>query len=143
QHNSAPVDAPLPTISSSPKNLASASVSAGLTSLVGGAPSNLPAPPKPTPVIRGGQVTQPRLIHSVPLAYPALATANRIEGDIEIQAVIDATGKVTSTKVLSGPALLRAAAVDAVRQQKYSPGTLDGKPITMQYKVTIRFRLGQ
>jgi TonB family protein len=143
QHNSAPVDAPLPTISSSPKDLASASANAGLNSLVGGAPSSLPAPPKPVPVVRGGQVTQPRLLHSVPLAYPALATANRIEGDVEIQAVIDATGKVTSTKVLSGPALLRAAAVDAVRQQKYSPGTLDGKPITMQYKVTIRFRLGQ
>jgi TonB family protein len=142
QHSAA-VDAPLPTISSSPKDVASASANAGLNSLVGGAPSNLPAPPKPVPVVRGGQVTQPRLIHSVPPVYPALATANRIEGDVEIQAVIDTTGKVTSTKVISGPSLLRAAAVDAVRQQKYSPATLDGKPITMQYKVTIRFRLGQ
>lgn len=143
QHNSAPVDAPLPTISSSPKDLASASANAGLNSLVGGAPSNLPAPPKPAAVVRGGQVTQPRLIHSVPPVYPAVATANRTEGDVEIEAVIDPTGKVTSAKVISGPALLRAAAVDAVRQQRYSPGTLDGKPITMQYKVTIRFRLGQ
>ena len=146
QHGNLAVDAPLPSINSAPKDLAGASTSAGLSSLVGGASSNLPALPKPAapaPVVRGGQVTPPRLIHSVQPAYPSLATSNRIEGDVQIAAVIDQTGKVTSTKVISGPALLRNAAMDAVRQQKYSPATLDGKPITMQYKVTVRFRFGQ
>ncbi|MFZ0641468.1 MAG: TonB family protein [Candidatus Acidiferrales bacterium] len=146
QHNNVAVDAPLPSINSTPKDLAGGSPGAGLSSLVGGASANLPALPKPaapTPVVRGGQVTAPRLIHAVQPTYPSLATSNRIEGDVQIEAVIDQTGKVTSTKVISGPALLRSAAMDAVRQQKYSPATLDGKPITMQYKVTIRFRLGQ
>ncbi|MGC1107258.1 MAG: TonB family protein [Candidatus Acidiferrales bacterium] len=145
QHNNA-VDAPLPTINSTPKDLVGASTNARLGSLVGGAASSLPVPPKPAgpkPVVRGGQVTPPRLIHRVQPSYPSLATSNRIEGDVQIEAVIDQTGKVTSTKVISGPALLRNAAMDAVRQQRYSPATLDGKPITMQYKVTIRFRLGQ
>jgi TonB family protein len=146
QHSNVAVDAPLPSINSTPKDLAGASTGAGLSSLVGGASASLAALPKPaapTPVVRGGQVTPPRLIHSVPPTYPSLATSNRIEGDVQIDAIIDQTGKVTSTKVISGPALLRSAAMDAVRQQKYSPATLNGKPITMQYKVTIRFRLGQ
>ncbi len=146
QHNSVAVDAPLPSINSAPKDLAGGATSAGLSSLVGGASSNpsaLPKPAEPAPLVRGGQVTPPRLIHSVQPAYPSLATSNRIEGDVQIEAVIDQTGKVKSTKVISGPALLRNAAMDAVRQQKYSPATLDGRPIIMQYKVTVRFRLGQ
>ncbi|MGB6877877.1 MAG: TonB family protein [Candidatus Acidiferrales bacterium] len=146
QQNNATVDAPLPTINSTPKDLVGASTNARLSSLVGGAASSLPAPPKPAqpkPVVRGGQVTAPRLIHGVQPSYPSLATSNHIEGDVQIEAVIDQTGKVTSTKVISGPSLLRGAAMDAVRQQRYSPATLDGKPITMQYRVTIRFRLGQ
>lgn len=144
QHNSVAVDTP--TIDSAPKDVAGPSSNAGLGSLVGGTASNLPAPPKPAdpePLVRGGVVVSPRLLHRVDPTYPTLATSTHVEGDVEIQAVIDQTGKVTSTKVISGPTLLRAAAMEAVRQWKYSPATLDGKPITMQYKVTVRFRLGQ
>lgn len=138
------VNAPLPSMSGAPKDLATAPSNSGISSLVGGAPAALPAPPKPAePVVRGGQVVEPRLITRVSPSYPAAAASNHIEGDVQIEATIDQTGKVTSTKVISGPALLRGAAMNAVRQWKYSPAILDGKPIALQYKVTVRFRLSQ
>lgn len=146
QHNNVTVDAPLPAINSNPKELTGVSTNAQLGSLIAGASSTLPTPPKPAgpvAVVRGGQVVSPRLLHGAQPSYPALARSNHVEGDVQIQAVIDQTGKVTSTRVISGPALLRDSAMDAVRQWKYSPATLDGKPITMQYRVTVRFRLGQ
>lgn len=110
----------------------------GLSSLVGGAPAGLPAPPA---AVSGGKIVAPRLIHSVPVTYPSIANASHVEGDVEVQTAITPTGKVESAKAISGPVLLRQAAVNAVRQWRYSPATLDGKPISIQYMVTVRFRL--
>jgi TonB family protein len=146
QRNNVAVNAPLPTIDSTPKDLAGSSASAGLGSLVGGGSSSLPAPERPVepaPPVRGGQVIPPRLLRSVQPTYPPMAHSNHIEGDVEVQAVIDPTGRVASAKAISGPVILRNAALDAVRQWRYSPATLDGKAITIEYKVTLRFRIGE
>ncbi len=113
----------------------------GLSSLVGGASAGLPAPPAAPAAVSGGKIVAPRLIHSVPVRYPSIANANHVEGDVEVQTVIAPTGKVQSAKAISGPSLLREAAVNAVRQWRYSPATLDGKPISIQYMVTVRFHL--
>ncbi|MGH9732678.1 MAG: TonB family protein [Candidatus Acidiferrales bacterium] len=113
-----------------------------LVSGIGGSSLVAPAPPKPD-VVQGGHVQLPKLISSVAPVYPQLAATNHVEGEVKIQAEINASGKVTSTKVVSGPILLRSAAVNAVRMWKYSPATLDGKGISTQYVVTVRFRLNQ
>ncbi|MHB8542354.1 MAG: energy transducer TonB [Candidatus Acidiferrales bacterium] len=140
------VAAPMPDLTAPASRGITASAGGNaLGSLVsGGAHSTLvaPAPPKPAPV-QGGNVQLPRLISSIAPAYPQLAAANHVEGDVKIQAQIDASGRVTSTKVISGPILLRGAAMNAVRRWKYSPAMLDGKPITTQYAVTVRFHLNQ
>lgn len=73
--------------------------------------------------------------------YPALAKTQHISGDISIDALIDPNGKVTTMKVLSGPTLLRQAAMDAVRQWKYQPAALDGKAVSMHLTVTVQFRM--
>lgn len=132
------VAAPLPKISGSVPN--SIADNSELSSLVGGATSGLPAPPA-APAVSGGKIVAPRLIHSVAVTYPAIANANHVEGDVQVQTVIAPTGNVQSAKAISGPVLLREAAVRAVRQWKYSPATLDGKPISIQYMVTVRFHL--
>lgn len=81
------------------------------------------------------------MISSVPPTYPALAKAQHISGDVRIDALIDANGRVTTMKIVSGPTLLHQAAMDALRQWKYQPATLDGKPVAMHLAVTIQFRL--
>lgn len=146
QRRSAPLQAPVPSVSSAPGNLGTTPSNTGLESLVSGSSADnsaLPKPVEPKPVVRGGVVSAPKLIHRVQPIYPALAATNRVEGDVEVEALIDQTGKVTSTKAISGPVLLRRAAMDAVRQWRYSPALLDGKPISTQYKVTVSFRIGQ
>jgi protein TonB len=44
-------------------------------------------------------------------------------------------------KVVSGPTLLHQAAMDALRQWKYQPATLNGNTVPMHLTVTILFRL--
>ena len=99
------------------------------------------APAAPLPV--GGTVRQARLVHSVPPEYPLLAKAQHVSGGVTIDALIDASGRVTKMQVMSGPALLEQAAMDALRQWKYQPAMLDGKAVPIHLTVTIQFRLEQ
>jgi TonB family protein len=107
--------------------------------LVAGSAKQPAAPAAPLPV--GGDVKQARLMSSVPPLYPAIAKQQHIQGAVQIDALVDATGKVSSMRVVSGPVLLHQAAMDALRQWKYEAATLDGKPVAMHLAVTVQFKL--
>jgi protein TonB len=70
-----------------------------------------------------------------------IAKNQRITGAVTIDALIDASGHVTSMAIVSGPILLREAAKDALRHWKYEPARLHGKPVPMHMTVTIQFKL--
>ena len=93
------------------------------------------------PLAVGGDAKAARLVKSVPPVYPQMARTQRIAGNVSIDAVVDADGNVSSAKVLSGPALLHRAALDAVQQWHYEPATLDGKPTATHLTVIVQFRL--
>jgi protein TonB len=99
--------------------------------------------PEPAPVepIRGGQLQQPKLISSVSAVYPANARTQRIQGDVLLDALVDATGKVTAIKLINGHPLLQQAAMDSLRLWKYQPARLNGEPIPIHIKVSVAFRL--
>jgi protein TonB len=48
-------------------------------------------------------------------------------------------GKVKNVKVVSGPPLLRNAAIQAVKQWVYKPTLLNGKPIEAETRITLNF----
>jgi TonB family protein len=124
---------PAPNISS----LASASPWSGITA----SSPNLAPPPVPLQRIRvGGSLVQAKLIHSTPPVYPASARQSGIEGDVVVTAHLDQAGNVTSVGVVSGLAVLRQAAIDAVKTWKYQPSTLDGDPVQSQVNITLQFR---
>lgn len=97
------------------------------------------APVVPLPV--GGDVKIARLISSVPPVYPVIARSQRIAGNVQIDALVDATGRVTSMKIVSGPPLLQKSAMDALSHWKYQPAQLDGNPVATHLTVTIQFKL--
>lgn len=104
---------------------------------LGTATSTSAAPATPR---TGGHAVPPRLLKSALPEYPVLARQRHIEGDVVVQADIDVNGNVKSLKVISGSELLRDAALNAVRQFKYSAAQLDGSPTTSQVLVTVKFR---
>ena len=107
--------------------------------LAGIAVSNSKEPSAPLPI--GGDVKQAKLLKSVPPVYPPAARSQRIGGNVQLDALIDAAGNVTATKIISGPPLLHQAAITAVKQWKYEPAQLDGKATAMHLTVTVQFRL--
>jgi TonB family protein len=92
------------------------------------------------PVPVGGDVKAAQLIQSVPPIYRPIAGRQFISGEVQIEALIDSSGNVAMVKALSGPAILRAAALVAVKQWKFSPALLDGQPAATHLTVTLRFR---
>ena len=102
--------------------------------------NNQPAAPA-APVAVGGEIKQAKLISAVQPQYPALAKAQHVSGGVTIDALIDANGRVTTMKVISGPTLLQQAAMDALKRWKYQPAMLDGKSVPIHLSVTIQFRL--
>ena len=97
------------------------------------------APEVPLPI--GGDVKTARLISQVAPVYPVMARNQHVSGNVVIDALIDVNGRVTTMKVISGPALLHQAAKDALHQWKYQPASLDGKPVAMHLTVTLQFRM--
>jgi TonB family protein len=107
-------------------------------------PSNAKQPSAPAaPLQVGGDVKTAALLSSVAPIYPQMARNQRVSGDVKIDALIGADGRVSATKVISGPALLHQAAVDAVRQWKYRAAMLNGQQVPMHLTVTVQFRLQQ
>ena len=73
--------------------------------------------------------------------YPSAATAARVEGEVTISALVGKDGSVTSARVVSGPALLRGAALGAVEQWQYRPYLVDGQPAAITTTAIISFQL--
>ena len=71
-----------------------------------------------------------------------MARQARVSGVVRIQAIINKDGKVKKVEVLSGPPLLKQAAIDAVLNWVYSPSILNGTPVESTTTVDIGFSLG-
>ena len=70
-----------------------------------------------------------------------MARSQGLEGNVLVDALVDETGKVTQMNVLSGPILLRQAAMDALGKYKYEPARLDGQAVTTHTQVSFSFHL--
>ena len=91
------------------------------------------------PIRVGGSIQPPRKIYDVTPVYPAAANAAGLEGDIHIEAVITREGSVASARVVQGVPLLNAAALEAVRQWRFTPTTLNGVPTEVSMTVRVSF----
>lgn len=102
--------------------------------------------PEPAPVKRirvAARVAEANLIHDVAPQYPPDAGRARIEGTVVLMAVIGKDGNVQDVRVESGLPMLAQAAVDAVKQWRYRPYLLNGKPVEVDSRITINFTLSR
>jgi protein TonB len=75
--------------------------------------------------------------------YPPLARAAHVSGTVVIQATISKNGAVGNLRVVSGPAMLRQAALDAVKNWRFRPYLLDGEPVEVNTAMNVTFALAQ
>jgi protein TonB len=89
--------------------------------------------------IKPRNLQKSELIRRVDPVYPELAKRARVEGRVLLAVTVDEEGSVFEIRVIAGHPLLVEAALSAVRQWKYSPTLLDGKPVAAIITVTVRF----
>jgi len=102
-----------------------------------------PRPPKPTaPIKVGGNVQEAKIIARPQPIYPPLARQARISGTVVLHAIIDKDGHVSELQVISGHPLLVQAAIDAVKQWRYQPTTLNGDAVEVDTTINVVFTIG-
>jgi protein TonB len=96
-------------------------------------------PNSPTPNRIPNGVAAGHLIHKVYPTYPPEAKRAHIKGVVLLDAVIGKDGRIQDLRVVSGDPKLVDAAIGAVKQWRYSPFLLSGKPVDIETTVTVNF----
>lgn len=101
-----------------------------------------PAPEDEGPIRVGGQLKEPRRVKYVDPVYPEIARRAKVQGPVILEVILDREGNPKSVKVLRGLSMgLTEAAVEAVKQWRWEPSTLNGKPVEVIIIVTVNFKL--
>ena len=89
-----------------------------------------------------GGVAAGMLLQKTAPNYPPIAKAARVSGTVVLQATISKAGTIENLRVISGPAMLQAAALDAVKSWRYRPYLLNNEPVEVETTVNVIFTLG-
>jgi TonB family protein len=73
--------------------------------------------------------------------YPPIARQLKIEGAVELEAVVTEGGVVEKVNIVSGNPVLTRPASDAIKKWKFAPFTSDGKAVKALVPVTLSFKL--
>ena len=95
------------------------------------------------PVGTKSRSTQTSLLKRVEPDYPQDALRQKIQGAVVLRVQIRTDGTVQDVQALSGPQLLSAASIDAVKQWKFRAPRVGGRPAESETTVTLNFRLPQ
>jgi protein TonB len=98
------------------------------------------AAPKKVNISAG--VMQGMLLQKTVPVYPPIAKAARVSGTVVLQATISKTGSIENLRIISGPAMLQQAALDAVKSWRYRPYLLNNDPVEVETTVNVIFTLG-
>jgi len=102
-------------------------------------------PPAPRPILKpvSGGVLNGQALSLPSPSYPESAKRLRLSGLVNVEVVIDETGKVISAQATSGPAALREVAVQAALRARFSPTKLSGQPVKVAGSISYKFSLTQ
>lgn len=90
-----------------------------------------------------GDVTPPSIIKRVEPRFPAAARYFGVEGKLVVEVVIDPDGTIRAPRIIQPLApTLSYTALSAIRQWRFNPGKLNGKPVPVIFNLTVNFKLG-
>jgi TonB family protein len=85
-------------------------------------------------------VMEQLVTHKVEPVYPASARQANVQGTVLLETRIGQDGSVVNVHLVSGPEVLAAAAVDAVRWWRFQPYQVNGQPTEVETTVAVEFR---
>ena len=73
--------------------------------------------------------------------YPLLAKQMKVQGAVVLEALIGRDGNIQDLHILSGPAILSAAAREAVKQWRFKPYLQSGEAVETEARITVNFTI--
>ncbi|HET9837972.1 MAG TPA: TonB family protein [Candidatus Angelobacter sp.] len=73
--------------------------------------------------------------------YPMIALKARIQGTVQLHALISKEGRIENLQLIEGHPMLVEAAINAVRQWQYKPYQLSGEPVEVETTVSVNFHI--
>lgn len=105
-------------------------------------PHVVAAPAAPSgPLDISSAVAMGMLAHRAVPVYPEIAKQAGVSGTVRLAVTISKSGSIESVRVISGPAMLRQAAVDAVRRWRYHPYRINNEPVEVKTMVSLAFSM--
>jgi TonB family protein len=95
--------------------------------------------PSPSAPVSAG-ITGGLPIHRVAPVYPPQALQTRMQATVVLAATVMEDGTVHDIKVVEGPEMFANSAVEALKQWRYQPFQLDGKPVKNEIRVNVAFK---
>ena len=90
----------------------------------------------------GGMVTAANLINPVKPVYPAAMRIAAVQGTVALSAIVGKDGTLLDLKTISSPdPALTQASLDAVKNWRYKPTTLNGEPVETTAMIDVNFML--
>lgn len=83
------------------------------------------------------------LIHRVEPVYPTLPRQMGRSGRVELRAIVATDGTIQSLQIVYGDPLFFQSALDAVRQWRYKPTILNGKPMEIDTFITVIYNINR
>jgi protein TonB len=99
--------------------------------------------PRPTTLRVSAPVILAKALDLPKPAYPAIARQARIQGPVNVQVLIDESGRVISAQAVKGSAMLTKAAEDAARRARFTPTKLGDQAVKVQGVIIYNFVLHQ
>lgn len=81
------------------------------------------------------------LVSKVAPVYPDGARVAHIQGSVIVHAIVSKDGTVGDLQLVSGPPELAASAIDAVKQWRFRPYLLNGRPVEVETQFQVNFVL--
>ena len=81
------------------------------------------------------------LVQKTMPVYPAIAKSAHVSGTVVLHANISKWGPIENLRVVSGPVMLRQAAMNAVSTWRYKPYVFNQQPVEVETEVSVVFSI--
>ena len=79
------------------------------------------------------------LVQPVEPVYPDTAKAGALRGSVVLQVLVGRDGSVQDAKFLQGSLVFGRAAIDAVKQWRFKPYSMNGRAVSVQTVISLNF----
>jgi TonB family protein len=95
---------------------------------------------QPQAAFHSSSISSPELIKQVAPQFPAFARQMHIQSDrVVLNGTVEKDGSVSNIKVVRGKQVFVGPAVNAVKEWKYKPATLNGQPTSSTVEIVVNF----